>query len=305
MNVLVLGARGMLGHKMFQVLRARFPDTVGTIRGATKDELPRNIDLFQEGNVIGDFNAEDFPALENELSDLQPQVIVNCIGIIKQRPEAIAPIPNITLNALLPHKLARVCDQWGGRLIHFSTDCVFSGKRGGYSEDDPSDAEDLYGKSKFLGEVTTKNAVTLRTSMIGRELAKHKSLLEWFLSQNHKKVPGFKRALYSGVTTNHLAEVVGDVIEYHPKLSGLYQVTGQTISKYDLLCLLRDAYDLDIDVVPDEAFFCDRSMNGDKFRRATGHVCPPWPELAAQLANDPTPYDTSKYGTGGNEDEAF
>lgn len=291
MNVLVLGAGGMLGHKMFQVLRERFPDTVGTIRGAIKDEFYRNIDLFHKGNVIENINTEDFPALENKLSDLQPQVIVNCIGIIKQRPGAVAPIPNITLNALLPHKLAKICDQVGGRLIHFSTDCVFSGKRGGYLEDDLSDAEDLYGKTKYLGEVAAEHAVTLRTSMIGRELTKRKSLLEWLLSQNHAKVPGFKKALYSGVTTNHLAEVVGDVIEYHPKLTGLYQVTAQTISKYDLLCLLRDAYNLDIEVVPDEAFFCDRSMIGDKFHRATGYVCPSWLELAVQLANDPTPYD--------------
>ncbi len=291
MKVLVLGATGMLGHKIFQVLRNRFSDTLCTIRSSTNDESIRRVDLFREKNVIQNVNAHDFPSLQKVLLDLRPQVIVNCIGIIKQRSEAKAAIPSITVNALLPHQLAEICKQWGGRLIHFSTDCVFSGKRGGYLEEDLSDAEDLYGKTKFLGEVAAENAVTLRTSMIGRELTKRKSLLEWLLSQNHAKVAGFKKALYSGVTTNHLAEVVGDVIEYHPKLTGLYQVTAQTISKYDLLCLLRDAYNLDIEVVPDEAFFCDRSMIGDKFHRATGYVCPSWLELAAQLANDPTPYD--------------
>ena len=291
----MLGATGMLGHKIFQVLRNRFSDTLCTIRSSTNDESIRRVDLFREKNVIQNVNAHDFPSLQKVLLDLRPQVIVNCIGIIKQRSEAKAAIPSITVNALLPHQLAEICKQWGGRLIHFSTDCVFSGKRGGYVEDDPSDAEDLYGKTKYLGEVATENALTLRTSMIGRELARHESLLEWFLSRNHTKVPGFRRALYSGVTTNHLAEVVGDVIEYHAKLSGLHQVSGHTISKYDLLCLLRDAYHLDIEVVPDEVFFCDRSMKGDKFCQAIDYKCPPWPELALQLASDSTPYENWRY----------
>jgi dTDP-4-dehydrorhamnose reductase len=159
-------------------------------------------------------------------------------------------------------------------------------------EDDPSDAEDIYGKTKYLGEVSARNAVTLRTSIIGRELTHFKSLLEWFMRQNHSKVPGFTRAFYSGVTTNYLAEVVGNVIQDYPKLSGLYQVTAQTISKCELLCLLRDSFNLDIEVIPDEAFFSDRSMKGDKFMEATGYISPPWSELAAQLANDPTPYQS-------------
>lgn len=291
-RIIVLGGDGMLGHKMFQFLGSRFPDTFCTIRGFINDDFHKKIDLFQRGNVFESVNAIEFSKLQNLLTQLQPEVVVNCIGVIKQRFEAEAnpAILGITLNALLPRKLAQICKEWGGRLIHFSTDCVFSGKRGHYTEEDLSDAEDLYGKTKFLGEVTTENAITLRTSIIGRELGNCQSLLEWFLSQNHKSICGFKRAFYSGITTNHLAEVVAHLIENHPKLSGIYQVTGQTISKYELLCLLRDAYGLDIEIIPDEEFFCDRSMVGEKFRRATGFVCSPWSDLTAQLANDPTPY---------------
>ncbi|MGA2988810.1 MAG: sugar nucleotide-binding protein, partial [Terriglobia bacterium] len=147
----------------------------------------------------------DFNALEATLSALRPDYVVNCVGVIKQRTEAISPIPSITINSLLPHKLAQMAARWGGRIIHFSTDCVFSGKRGWYTEEDPSDAEDLYGRSKFLGEVVVANALTLRTSIIGRELVEHRSLLDWFLAQNHKTVHGYRRVIYSGVTTNYLA----------------------------------------------------------------------------------------------------
>lgn len=295
MKVLVLGASGMLGHKMFQVLRQRFPETYGTIRGWKTDRLIRKVDLFQHGHVIEEINAEDFPALETFLRLRQPEVIVNCIGIVKQRASAEEALQCITINSLLPHQLAKLCAEWNGRLIHISTDCVFSGQRSGgsgYAETDLADANDLYGRSKRLGEVTVENALTLRTSIIGRELAHFTSLLEWFLSRNHSEVQGYKRALYSGVTTNHLAEVVGDLIEHHQNLSGLYHVASHTISKYNLLCLIRDAFHMHAEITPDEHFFCNRSLNGERFQQATGYECPSWSELVSQLANDPTPYET-------------
>ena len=291
MNILILGAAGMLGHKMFQRLRQRYPDTHATLRGSINDGALAKVELFRRGNVIEHVQADDLTRLIRLLRGKRPQVIINCVGLIKQRAAAKEVAPSITLNALLPHQLAEICREWDGRLIHFSTDCVFSGKTGGYTEEDVSDAEDLYGKTKYLGEVTAENAVTLRTSIIGRELTQHASLLEWFLSQNHKKVRGYQRAMYSGVTTNQLVDVVADIIANFPRLSGIYQVTSQTISKYDLLCLLRDAYSLDIEILPDSSFFCDRSMWGGKFHRATGYICPSWPELVAELAHDATPYE--------------
>jgi dTDP-4-dehydrorhamnose reductase len=179
-------------------------------------------------------------------------------------------------------------------MIHFSTDCVFSGKKGDYTEDDPSDAEDIYGKSKYLGEALPDNALVLRTSIIGRELVHADSLLEWFLSQNHKTVRGFKRAWWSGVTTNHLAAQVAKFIGMYPQLTGLYQVSSGKISKFDLLQLVREAYHLDIEIIPDHDFFCDRSLSGERLRAATGYVCPPWSELLRELVNDSTGYDNYK-----------
>jgi dTDP-4-dehydrorhamnose reductase len=233
----------------------------------------------------------DLSALRRTLEAERPDVIINCVGIVKQRQEARLAIPSITINSLLPHLLAEWAGNWGGRLIHFSTDCVFSGKKGNYCEDDPSDAEDLYGKSKYLGETTEANALTLRTSMIGRELDHFSSLLEWFLAQKGRRVKGFRRVIYTGVTTNHLADLVGKIINDYPLLFGLYQVTAPAINKYELLSRLRDAFHLDVEIVADDSEVSDRSMNGWCFLKATAYREPSWDDLIAQLAQDKTPYD--------------
>jgi dTDP-4-dehydrorhamnose reductase len=291
MEILILGGAGMLGHKLFQHLRKSHPDTCCTIRGLVHDDPLKNVEMFHTGHVIENCDVTDWPALQRLLSRLRPQTVVNCIGVIKQRPEARQPVPSIEINSLLPHKLASICKSWGGRLIQVSTDCVFSGRRGNYTEDDGSDAEDLYGRSKFLGEVTADGAITLRTSIIGRELEHRESLLEWLLRQDHKRIPGYTRAMFSGVTTNYLSRVIHNLIVDFPQLTGLYQVTGPTISKFELLGLLREAYQLDIEIVPDAEFSCDRSMKGDRFEQATGYVTPGWPGLVAELASDDTPYE--------------
>ena len=298
MNVLILGGTGMLGHKVFQHLKDRLPDTWCTVRGSLADAHALAPTIFAGANVVAGVDAADWPTLDLLLRDRRPRVIVNCVGVIKQRSEAKSAVPSITINALLPHRLAELCAGWGGRLIHFSTDCVFSGAPGpgedrvNYTENDFSDAHDLYGRTKFLGEVTTRNALTLRTSIIGRELTQFRSLLEWFLAESHTgRVKGFTRAFYSGVTTNYLADLVGRLITDHSQLRGLYQVTSDTVSKFELLGLLRKAFELDCDIQPQDEFFCDRSMKGDRFVADTGLRTPPWHELAAHLAQDPTPYE--------------
>jgi dTDP-4-dehydrorhamnose reductase len=289
--ILILGGTGMLGHKLFQHFLPRFPGTICTMHRQATDEPYSRITLFQGPQVIEGIDLVDFNKLSNLLLRLKPEFIVNCVGVIKQRDQASSHISTITVNSLLPHQLAALCAKWGGRLIHFSTDCVFSGRQGMYKEDDFSDAEDLYGKTKFLGETTEANAVTIRTSIIGRELSNHRSLLDWFLSNKGGHVRGYRKSIYSGVTTNHLAEVVADIILHHPQLQGVYQVASEPISKYDLLCLLREAYALDVAIDPVDGEYANRSMDGSRFRGATGYVCPPWPTLVQQLAADPTPYE--------------
>ena len=290
LRILVLGGGGMLGHKLFQQVSGTHPETWCTIRGTTDKPPLQAVELFQSNQVISSVDVLQPATLRDLLRRLRPHVIVNCVGVIKQRDAAKAAIPTIRINALLPHELAELCLEWGGRLIHFSTDCVFSGRRGNYRETDVTDAEDLYGRTKYLGEVVAPNAVTLRTSIIGREISEHRSLLDWFLFQHSRAVRGFRRVIYSGITTNEMAKVVAMIINDYPQLSGLFQVVSEPISKYDLLSLVRDAYQVPTIVEPYDGEVSDRSMCGDKFHEATGWRAPSWPEMIAALAADPTPY---------------
>lgn len=290
MKILVLGGSGMLGHKIVQRLARTGNETWWTLRGDTSDPGLAPVPELRGNHAITKVNATDIDAVEAIVRRVRPDAVVNCVGVIKQRAEALDPIQAITINSLLPHRLAALVGQWGARLIHFSTDCVFSGSRGGYDEDDPIDAEDLYGRSKALGEAGAPHALTIRTSIIGRELRHHLSLLDWFLSQNNKHVHGYTRAWWSGVTTNHLADVVTMLLEQHAALRGVYQLSGGKISKYELLLLLRDSYDLNIQIEADDRVFCDRSLVGTRFEAATRHTCPPYETLVREMAADTTPY---------------
>jgi dTDP-4-dehydrorhamnose reductase len=297
-KILVLGGGGLLGHKMFQILGNRFADTWCTLRSRRNEAPWHSVSLYQSPRVIDAVDASDFVALATLLREVRPAVIVNAIGAIKQRAEAQDAITSIAINSLLPHRLAVVAREWNARLIHFSTDCVFSGAKGCYTEADHPDATDLYGKTKHLGEVSTENVLTFRTSFIGRELQQHLSLLDWFLAQTHHKVKGYRRVWWSGLTSNHLADVVADVIQRHPSISGLYHLCGGRISKYELLVKVRDGLKLDIEVEPDDTIECDRSLDGTRFAHATGYRCPSWDTLIDQLAEDPTPYEawTDQHG---------
>ena len=213
---------------------------------------------------------------------IKPEVAINCIGLVKQLSEADDPLAAIPINSILPHRLARVCAVAGARLVHMSTDCVFSGSKNGYMESDFADAKDLYGRSKFLGEVDYPNAITLRTSIIGHELSGHRSLIGWFLAQEGT-VKGFKRAVFSGLPTVELARVIKDHVIPDVGLRGLYHVSAEPINKFDLLTLVAKAYGKHIDIEADEDFVIDRSLDSSRFRKATGYKPPTWVELVGSM----------------------
>lgn len=291
MRILVLGGAGMLGHRMVQTLSARFPDTWCTVREPAGDPLLERVELLRGERVLPGVDVADLDRVDGLLGELRPDVVVNCVGVIKQRGAAKEAIPSITINSLLPHRLAAAAARHGGRVVHFSTDCVFSGARGDYREDDVADATDLYGRSKLLGEVADENALTLRTSIIGRELRHHRSLLDWFLAQRGRTIHGYTRTFWSGVTTPYLSRLVLELIERFPGLSGLWQVAGRKIAKHDLLVALRAAYGIDdIEIVPDDRAVLDRSLVDERFRAETGIETPGWEVLLPELAADPTPY---------------
>ena len=288
MRVLILGATGMLGHKLWQLLPQRLADTYATVR--SRPLLP-GCDLFRSERVIDGVDAADFRTVTAVLDRLGPQVVVNCIAVTKRRETSADAAASIALNALLPHQLARWGAAHGARIIHFSTDCVFTGRTGAYSETSVTDAEDLYGRTKALGEVVDGHVLTLRSSFIGRELANGTELLEWFLGQRGRRISGYRQALYTGVSSMFMARLVGDIIEDHPRLAGLYNLASGVVSKFDLLCLARDAFRLDVEIEPDDTFVCRRDLDGDRLRQALGAAPPSWREMMAELAADTTPYD--------------
>jgi dTDP-4-dehydrorhamnose reductase len=286
-RVLVLGGAGMLGHRLYLAARDRFT-TMATVRSWAS--LGAATTLFERSDVIEGVDAFHADTVPRAFAAARPEVVVNCIGLVKQRSEAKEPLSALEVNAVLPHRLAALCEASGARFIHLSTDCVFSGARGRYSERDHADADDLYGRTKLLGEVSTGRALTLRTSMIGRELGRGSGLLEWFLAQDGR-APGFTRAVFSGLTTTVLANLICELIEHHPELRGLYHVAAESISKYDLLRLASDAFGVATIVEPTPGPSIDRSLDGRKFADATAFTAPSWPDMLKQLAADPLPYE--------------
>lgn len=278
----------MLGHKLMQSLSQSF-NVFGTLRRDDKDL--RSHLVLGKMNLIGNTYAEDEKSVKNAIKAANPDVIINCIGIIKQLSEAKDPIKSITINSLFPHVLARECMAKGIRLIHLSTDCVFSGKEGYYSEKDVPDAFDLYGRSKLLGELNEPGCLTLRTSIIGRELNSTNGLLEWFLSQQGKKIRGFTNTIFSGLTTNALSDIIAQVIVKYPELEGLYHLSSDPISKFNLLSLIKNRFELEIEIEPDETAIIDRSLDSSKFRRETKITIPSWKKMIDELHSDQTPYN--------------
>ena len=281
MRVLILGGDGMLGHQLLKSLAPRHD-----VRVTLRQDLASYaaFDLFHSGNAYGGVDVRRWEDLATVAADFAPNAIVNAVGIVKQRPSAHESIPSLEINSLLPHRLAVLCRAAGARLIHVSTDCVFSGATGKYVETDASDAADLYGKSKFLGEVDAPPALTLRTSIIGPELTRRSGLLEWFLAQQGT-VKGFRGAIYSGFTTMEIGRIIDRVLTRFPGAHGLYHVSSDPISKYDLLLLLREHFRRDIEIVPDGVFQCDRSLNSDRFRREFEYSPPSWEAMCQELAD--------------------
>ncbi len=287
MRVLVLGAAGMLGHKLLQTLSG-IHDAVGTVRDEAA--LHARHPVLGGHRLFGGVRAEDFDSVVRAFAHLRPDAAVNCIGIVKQLPSANDPIACLTVNSLFPHRLAELCRATGSRLVHVSTDCVFTGRRGNYAESDPPDADDLYGRSKLLGEPLGPSCVTLRTSMIGRELRSRHGLLEWFLKNRGGEAAGWSRAVTTGLTTAALSRLIRDLLERHLGLSGLWHAASHPISKYDLLALINQALELGVRLRRDDATACDRSLDGSRFRAAVGWTPPSWPDMIAELARDPIPY---------------
>ena len=281
MRLLILGGSGMLGHQLWRGLHTQH-DTWVTLRRPVADFAVHN--LFDEAKAIQFDDITDDTALERALGQAKPEAVINCVGLIKQRDEASDEALTLRVNAEFPHRLAKRCGETDARLIHFSTDCIFAGTKGNYTESDPSDAADLYGQSKHQGEVADAHSVTLRTSVIGHELGTNLALLDWFLSQRGQAISGFTKAIYSGFTTLEMARIVDRILTQHTDLSGVWHVASEPISKFGLLELCREKLGWEGVIEPNDEFVCDRSLNADRFNQATGYTPPSWEAMISELA---------------------
>ena len=284
MKILIFGAGGMIGHKMFQLLKGRGHEVYGTLFRKPSDY--EKFKLFAVNEIIDRIDVAETEKVLALLDEVKPDVVLNCVGITLRKPE----IKNFDyawkINSDFPQKLNAWVTKNKAYLVHFSTDCVFSGKDGPYTEDSPKSATDTYGKTKAAGEVTGPNALTLRGSMIGRELFGKTELLEWALSQKNGQVKGFSKAIYSGVTTNAMAELVHKLLMLPIKLTGIYQVSSKPISKLDLLKLINQAYHLNLEIVEDETFATSKILSSEKLHKAIGFNCPEWPKMVDELVKD-------------------
>lgn len=282
MRILILGGDGMLGHQLLQHFQ-----TDHVVRVTLRQDLQvyRRFGLFDSGNSYAGVDVRSTDRLIEVVADFRPEAVINAVGIVKQRRMAVESMPSLEINALFPHRLAMICKGSGARLVHMSTDCVFSGRKGCYTEQDEPDPVDLYGRSKFLGEVHDAHCITLRTSIIGLELSHRNSLIEWYLAQKGE-INGYRGAIYTGLTTIEMARVIERVLTGHGDLSGVWHVAAQPTSKYDLLCALTEKLQRhDVQIEPDQEFVCDRSLDASRFEEHTGYVAPTWNVMLDELVH--------------------
>ena len=286
-SVLVLGASGMLGHKMLQVLSEK-----NSVCGTVRNTNVGGYELISEYPLIGGVDATDFNTVSKAIKTFKPDIVVNCIGIIKQLPESNDVMKSMLLNSVLPHKLATYCTDNNSKLIHISTDCVFSGKKGMYKESDVSDVDDIYGLTKYIGEIDDGHNLTIRTSIIGREIITQHGLVEWFLSNRGKTVNGYKKSIFSGVTTIELSRIVNKLIK-DDYIRGLHHVAAEPINKYNLITKInkyiceRDQ----VNIVPVDGENLDRSLDGKRLFTTHSYQSPSWDIMIGEMMADPTPYD--------------
>jgi len=281
-RILILGANGMLGGSLHRYFSNTKNSVIGTVRS---NSTLKQLTGMGFDNIISGIDVTDYAVLESTISKIKPDYVFNCIGLIKQLSQSELPVSAIEINSLLPHKLAQICTKYGAKLIHFSTDCVFSGSVGGYVESSLPDAKDLYGRSKLLGEVDYDNHLTLRTSIIGHELNSDVSLVDWFLSQSNS-VKGFSQAIFSGLPTCYIAEFLDEYVIGNSGLSGLYHLSAEPIDKYSLLLLIKQKYDVELDIIDYPDFVIDRSLNSDNLRELINFKPPQWPELIEKMNDE-------------------
>jgi len=288
-TILVFGSSGMLGHMIVRVLSPHH-HVVGTTSSKYDKQSPLTR-ILSEDNWIDQVDVRNLSTVEEAIRGTKPDVVINCVGMIKQKMDAENYVDAIQINSLFPHQLAGICLKSNARLIHFSTDCVFQGTPGIKRLSDTPNATDLYGLSKLLGEVTYEPCLTLRTSIVGRQIFGSESLFEWAISQRGTTVSGYRNAIYTGLTTNRLCQIVKNLVEDFPNLSGLFQVASSPISKFELISKINNLLQLNLCVEPNTNFYCDRTLDGTDFSKLTNIDIPSWDDMLNEFTIDQNFYN--------------
>ena len=290
MRILVLGGTGLIGNRLTRQLRQN-ADVYASTRTSSV-EMPMLENILEPNKWIFGLDATDFQFLEAKIKRLKPDVIVNCVGVVKQQINSKNVEATILLNSVLPWRLSRFAEKYDFKLINFSTDCVFSGEVGKYKESSTPDAVDLYGRSKILGELNNAHVLTVRTSFVGREIKTFINLFEWVQRCRSNKIVGYKRVIYSGLTTQAISEVIEKLIFDFSELTGLWHISSEPISKYDLICMLNNSLNLKLDIESSEEIFCDRSLDSTAFASKTGLAVPNWITMVERYALEQEWYES-------------
>lgn len=274
-RIVIFGANGMLGSVLARSLSGEYD-----VRAVGGRPQSVTVDLK---DYLG-LDVSNSVTWRLFLDSVEPDFIINCAGVVKQRSGSVESF--IRVNSLFPNLLDSYCREHQVRLIHFSTDCVFSGRQGGYRESDIADPVDLYGKSKLLGELTASSALTIRTSFFGLENESKYGLIEWFLGQRNCQVQGYTDAIYSGLLTNDVGEFVAGLIREKSGLSGLWHLSSEPISKYDLLQMIASRCpELRIEVIPFRGPKIDRSLDSTRLRQRMLVPEKKWDDVVEELVD--------------------
>jgi len=270
MRIYILGISGMLGSKLFkEFLKKNYK-----IKGSTR-VIPKHF-LNYKNYIDSNLDIFDIQKLKEKINKFKPNLIINCVGIIKQKISKTNEKNIFYINSIFPHELYKISNIIKARLIHFSTDCVFDGKKGNYDDKNETNANDIYGFSKALGELSYDNSITLRTSIIGHELSSKKSLLDWFLHLNKKNCYGYTKAYFSGLPTIEIFNFIQKFLLKKKKISGIYNLSSSRISKYNLLKKISKVYSKNINIIKNNKLKIDRSLNSKKLKKLVDYKCPPW-----------------------------
>jgi len=296
LKILILGAGGMLGHKLYQTLSKTYDDVIPVFR--KNKEHYHKFNLYKPEKMIGNTDVTDQSKLLAVLNSVKPDIICNCIGKTTRKINSEDSQSVIYLNSFLPHFISKWSSENNSYFIHFSTDCVFSGKNGPYKPNDFRDSRDLYGLSKILGETNSKYGLTIRTSIVGREIENQTEFFEWIFSSKNKSVSGYKNVFYSGVTTNYLSEVVAQLITKDSKSHGLLQVASPPISKLNLIKKVNSLFGLGMKINTDASKVSNKILSPVKFTITSGIKTQTWDEMLNTLKKENSYYENLNTESG-------